>query len=37
MAFYNLFVGSEAHIGVKNNQLKLKNAEKEEMSKENCK
>lgn len=31
MAFYNLFVGSEAHISVKNNQLKLKNIEKEEI------
>ena len=30
MAFYNLFVGNEAYISVKNNQLKLKNTEKEE-------
>lgn len=30
MAFYNLFVANDAHISVKNNQLKLKNKEKEE-------
>ncbi len=30
MAIYNIFVGSEAHISIKNNQLRLKNLEKEE-------